>query len=398
MQRVAMVVLSRYPRDPRVRREAEALERHGFAVDVFCIRNEDEKPVEQFGKVTAYRITEAREKENILPYLWFSLVFLYQSFRALQRQSKQTPYQLIQFHNMPDYLVLAGLWHKMRGVPLLLDLHDLMVELYRSRWGKRSVAILLPFVQLIEGISQRLANRLITTSYGFQNCLLKRGIPQEKITLVLNSADHHIFQYRPREYNRYDRKVRLLYHGTVAERFGIHTALEAFALIHKQLPESTFQIYGLSYMSDYIEQLHAIIEREGLKDHVFLNNCQPLETIARVIGDADIGIVPYLSDPFMDIALSTKSFEYVSMGLPVVASKLPSITSIFGEECVAYYEAGDPQGMADQVLALCADPERQRVQAENALKTYEGVAWPIMEKRYVDLVTDLIAGSKGRRG
>ncbi len=396
MQHVAMVVLSRYPRDPRVRREAEALERHGFAVDVFCIRKGDEKPVEQFGNVTAYRITEAREKESILPYLWFSLVFLFQSFRALLRYSKQTPYQLIQFHNMPDYLILAGLWHKMRGVPLLLDLHDLMVELYKSRWGKSPVSFLLPLVRFIAGISHRLADRLITTSYGFQNCLLKRGIPQEKITLVLNSADNHIFQRKPREYNRCDRKVRLLYHGTVAHRFGIHTAIEAFALIHKQLPESTFQIYGLSYMSDYTQVLESIIEREGLKNHVFLNQAQPLETIARVIGDADIGIVPYLSDPFMDIALSTKSFEYVAMGLPVVASRLPSITSIFGEESVNYYEAGNPQSMADQVLALCADPERQRVQAENALRTYEGVAWPIMEKRYVDLVRDLIAGSKAR--
>jgi glycosyltransferase involved in cell wall biosynthesis len=396
MQHVAMVVLSRYPRDPRVRREAEALERHGFAVDVFCIRDAEEQAVEQFGSVTAYRITQAREKEKILPYLWFSLVFLCQSFWALLRRSKQTPYRLIQFHNMPDYLILAGLWHKMRGVPLLLDLHDLMVELYRSRWGKSAVAILLPFVQLIEGASQRLANRLITTSYGFQDCLLKRGIPPEKITLVLNSADHHIFQYQPREYQRHDRKVRLLYHGTVAHRFGLHTAIEAFALIHKQMPESTFQIYGLSYMSKYIEHLKSIIAREGLQDHVFLNPSEPLETIARVIGEADLGIVPYLSDPFMDIALSTKSFEYVSMGLPVVASRLPSITSIFGEESVAYYEAGNPHSLAKQVLALCADPERQRIQAESALRAYEGVAWPIMEKRYVDLVRNLIAGGEGR--
>jgi len=394
VQRVAMVVLSHYPHDPRVRREAEALERHGFAVDVFCIRGEKEEPVEQRGNVTAYRITRLREKESILPYLWFSLIFLVQSFWALQRHSARTPYQLIQFHNMPDYLVWAGLWQKIRGVPILLDLHDLMVELYASKWGKRSSALLLPLVRLVEKLSQRLANRLITTSVGFQNCLLQRGVPKEKITLVLNSADHHIFQRTPREFQQFDRKVRLLYHGTVAHRFGIHVAIQAFALIHKQLPESTFHIYGLRFPTEYTRELERIVEEHGLKGHVFLEYYVPLGTIAQVIANSDMGIVPYLSDSFMDIALSTKSFEYVAMGAPVVASRLPSITAIFDDESVTYFEAGNPSDLANQVLTLCANPERQKSQAENALRTYADIAWPTMEERYVNLVRKMIADSE----
>ncbi len=40
--RIAMVLFSYYPADPRPRREAEALVAKGMSVDMICLRNKNE--------------------------------------------------------------------------------------------------------------------------------------------------------------------------------------------------------------------------------------------------------------------------------------------------------------------------------------------------------------------
>ena len=39
-KKIAMIVFSHYPEDPRVRREAEALDEAGYHIDIFCLKRE----------------------------------------------------------------------------------------------------------------------------------------------------------------------------------------------------------------------------------------------------------------------------------------------------------------------------------------------------------------------
>lgn len=393
MNKIAMIVFSQYPPDPRIRREAEALERAGMGVDVICLRGEGEAKVERMGRVTAYRVLRTAHKENLPAYVLQTSLFMVVAWFAFFRLSLKNKYGLLQVHNMPDHLVFVGFWQKLFGLPIVLDLHDLTVELFESRWNSKKARFLLPMVRLVENISCRFANHLITTSNGFYDCLVRRGIAPDKITLVLNSADNTIFK-RPEDTCERPggERCRIFYHGTVKERFGIHVAVEAMALIRKELPEATLTIHG-GYDPDYRVEMEERIAALGLQDCICLKGYRPLEEIVELIKQSDIGIVPYMSDSFMDIALSTKSFEYVAMGLPVVASRLPSITSMFDDECVAYFESGNAEDLADRLIEFHRDPERKKSCVENALDAYQDISWPIMEKRYVDLIKK-VAGER----
>ena len=55
-----MVVLSSFPRDVRVRREAEALMQEGNVVDVICITRRGEPRVELVNNIQTYRIYKTR--------------------------------------------------------------------------------------------------------------------------------------------------------------------------------------------------------------------------------------------------------------------------------------------------------------------------------------------------
>src|SRR5207247_8680052 len=44
-------------------------------------------------------------------------------------------YDVVQVHTMPDFLVFAALIPKLLGAKIILDVHDLMPELYAAKFG-----------------------------------------------------------------------------------------------------------------------------------------------------------------------------------------------------------------------------------------------------------------------
>lgn len=392
MTRVAMVVLAAYPNDPRVRREAEVLAAAGIAVDIICTRNPGEPSSKAFGKVTAHRVMHRPRQESLLDYLLSTFRFFLLAGWKLTRLSTKHRYDLFQAHNMPDYLIFLGFWHKLRGVPLVLDLHDLTVELFQSRWAGSRRQALLPLVRLIEALSCRFADHLITTSQGFLALLLERRNPREKVTLVMNTADPEIFVRPAGGKTQVNTPPVFLYHGTVAPRFGIHLLVDALGILKERGIECRVEIHG-SYEPGYRKRLDAEIERLDLTAMIDLGGYLPLEEIRQRVARADVGVVPYIGDSFMDIAMSTKGFEYVAMGLPVIASRLPSMESIFPEDAVRYFASGDARDLADQMQFLLENRDRWPAYTARADEAYAPQAWPVMAERYLSLIKNLVSRS-----
>ncbi len=391
MKRIAMITFSHYPADPRVRREAELLARTGFYVDIICLHGLDETETEKFGNVTAYRVMKGTEqKESFLKYLLLSVVFGGLAFFKLQKLSLRHGYDLIHVHNMPDFLVFVGLRHKLMGRPVILDLHDLTVELFKSKWGNDGLQFLQSFVQLGERMSCRFADHVITTSDGFRDKLIERKIDADKITLVLNSVDELIFKkIEHPKWQPIKSGLKLVYHGTVAKRFGLHVAIEAVALLKNVIPDITFHIYGNSDPGYNMELANRIKELD-LTDHVFLKGYNPQEKIVAEMDNFDIAVVPYLSDHFMDLAVSTKTFEYAFMEVPIVASRLPSFTMLFDEKSINYFESGNAQQLANKILEFCTNPRMRKAFVKRSSKIYQKFAWSIMGDRYLKTINHLI--------
>jgi glycosyltransferase involved in cell wall biosynthesis len=304
--------------------------------------------------IKVYRIMRyAEKKESFLKYSLLTFAFAARAFCKLQMLSLNRRYDLIQIHNMPDFLVFVGLVHKMLGVPILLDLHDLSVELFHSKWRERKARAFLPVIRTVEKLACRFADHVITTSVEFKKRLIQRGVPARKITLVLNGADGRRFRnndassfFRPK-----NGELELLYHGTAARRFGLHVAIKAVDIVRQSVPGVRLIVYG-RYDPSYRAELQGMIARLKMEDCICLNGYVNGDEIVAKIASADIGIVPYLSDPFMDLALSTKTFEYISMHKPVIAARLPSILSLFDENSIAFFMPGNAVDMAEKILRL----------------------------------------------
>jgi len=384
-----MIAMASYPGDPRIRRQAEALDEAGYEVDVLCRYSGKQPPIEKFGNVTAYRIMNAPSRENKIIYFLQSVLFLIVAFFRLLPLSIKRNYKVIQAHNLPDYLIFAGVLHKIFGVKLILDIHDPSVDLFEEKWPGKKNRLLKYIIKNAEKFSCKISDHLITVTNTCKERLVARGNSPKKITLILNTANENIFTFNnEREVKVINEGVNILYHGTIAERFGLHNAIRATKLLLKDIPDSILNIYG-RYDNSYREKLEKIIVELELANNVNLYDKVTREQIPELINDHDIGIVPYLKTDYMNLALPTKAFEYIAAGLPVISTRLKDLSETFDNNCITYIENDKPKDISEAIKFLCINPIERKRRLIAAKQKLSDISGSVMQNRFVTLYDEM---------
>jgi glycosyltransferase involved in cell wall biosynthesis len=390
-KRHCMIVLARYPvGETRVQREAEALINHGYEVDVICMRPPGEAAVDEHRGVRIYRekyrFPVHPVRKGTLAYnVPFYFRFFVPAAVRLTRLHKQRPYDTIQVHNLPDFLVFCALIPKLGGVPIILDLHDLMPEFYAGRSGHDGNSVLAQMIRWQEHLACGFADHVITVSEHWRQALIERGVPAHKCSVVMNVADQNIFHLPEGDRSRAsDNKFRLIYHGTIVYRYGLDLALRALAQVRHDIPDVHLTILGYGAQVDTLIQM----TREfGLDKHVTIHReLRPAEELPEIIGAADAGIVPYRNDIFTDGLLPTKLMEYAALGLPAIAARTTAIEAHFRDTMVEFFEPGDVDDLARCIRMLYKNPERLAELSKGSKKFNERYNWAKIGAEYVALV------------
>jgi glycosyltransferase involved in cell wall biosynthesis len=394
--RHCMVVHAYYPLgETRVEREARILVKHGYAVDVICLRAEGESPLESADGITIHRLPVGRHKgKGALVQLAEYLAFLVLSMFRLTRLHSQSAYRVVQIHNLPDFLVFAALFAKIMGARVILDIHDLMPEFYASRFNVGLDSWPVRLVCWQERLSCRFADHVITVSEHWRQTLIGRGVPPAKCSVVMNVADESIFHPPAIEQPLlHDPSgLRLIYHGNLTERYGLDLAIRAVGIVREAIPNIHLMILG---DGDHVGELQRLIDELDLRRHVeLINEIRPAEELPEIINMADLGIVPYRNDPFTDGLLPTKLMEYAALNLPAVASRTTAIESTFGS-MVILFEPGDVDGLAGCLLTLHRCPERLAELRAGSAQFNERYNWPRIGAAYVAVVGQLGVGRRG---
>jgi len=396
LMRHCMIVHAYYPLgETRVEREARALTRAGYAVDVICLRAAGEQPVERDGGITIYRLPVGRHKGRgaavqLLEYVAFLLLAMIR----LTRLHLRAPYRVVQAHNLPDFLVFAALPARLMGARVVLDIHDLMPEFYASRFGTGLDSLPVRLVKLQERWSCRFADGVITVSDHWRQVLIGRGVAPQKCSVVMNVADDSIFHppAEPLPLLRDPCGLRLIYHGSLARHYGLDLAIRAVDQVRTDIPGIHLTLLG---DGDYVSELRRLIEELGIEAQVrLINELRPAEELPAIIATADLGIAPYRNDTFTDGLLPTKLMEYAALGMAAVAARTTAIERTFGGTMVALFEPGDVDSLAACLRDLHAHPEQiAELRAGSALFN-ECYNWPKISAAYVATVDGLAAGRR----
>lgn len=381
-----MVTYSFYESDGRVMRYAEALAERGDDVDVIALRRDGLPSADVINGVKVFRIQRRRRNRGgQLSYALGVLLFFLRAMFAVSKRHLRQPYQLIHVHSVPDFLIFAAWLPKLMGAKLILDIHDLLPELYAGKYGTSHHSLRFKFLVGIERISGGFANHIITACDLWQERLVKRSVRNGRCTALVNVPNRAIFTRKGRA--RLDGKFVCLYPGTLNWHQGLDIAVRAFALIKDEVPEAEFHIYGEGPCHSLLVQL---IDELNLQERVFLKGFQSIRTIAQVIENADLGIVPKRKDGFGNEAFSTKIMEFMSMGVPVIVADTKVDRYYFSDKTVAFFRGGDERDLADGILRLVQRPELRHELANNALEFAGENNWDAMKVRYFALVDSLI--------
>jgi glycosyltransferase involved in cell wall biosynthesis len=389
--RVAMIHISDFRLDSRIQRQARALAERGDEVDLICVGEREELRVGD-GVIRVHPIATSKAAGGASAYLRGYGSFLARALWRVSALDRRRRFDLVEAHNMPDALTAAALGPRLRGTPVILNVHDTFPELFATKYGRAPGGRLEWLLEREERVSAALASRVVTVTDQARLRLEGRGVGVGRTTVVMNSPDERVFG-PPREPVQWPAggPLRVLYHGGLAPRFGVESAIRAWGRLRESVPRLELRVCGSGEDRDRLAALAAEVDSERI--HVTAEPV-PFERIPAELRAAHIGVVPTLHDRFTELLLPVKLLEYVHMGLPVVASRLPGIASYFSEADLHEYEAGDPESLAGAIESLCADPEEARRRATRATERLVDIAWERQRERYLGLVDELTAARR----
>lgn len=384
-----MIVHGIYPYDEtRVQRQAQALVERGHAVDVICLRNGAEPNLECADGVTVYRLPVVRNKRRgVLGQFVEYLVFALLAFVEVTRLHLAHRYDVVQVHNLPDFLVFAALVPRLTGSRIILDLHDLMPEFYCAKFGTTMSSLPVRLVVWQEQVSCRIAHHVITVTEPWRQTLIRRGVPADKCTVVMNLADPRYFVPSSVSVTEPSTSLRLIYHGQITWRYGLDLLLQALVRVRASVPDVHLTVQG---RGEFLETVQSLVQSLDLQSTVTVQSeFLSASDLAQLILAHDVGIVPYRRDIFTDGILPTKLMEYMALGRAVIAARTPVITAYCDENMVELFEPEDVDMLAERIVYLYHHPERRRELALNTHRFNQKYNWPSQRERYVNLAEKL---------
>lgn len=384
--RVCLVGYSFYETDNRKLRYAQALTERGDRVEAIGLRGKGQKWVEVVDGVRVFRIQRReRNERGLWTYGRRLLSFFIKSWALISWRSIVYPYDIVQVHSVPDFLVFSALLAKCRGSKVIFEIQDVAPEFYLSKFGKTTEAMMYRFLRGIERVATGFADRVIIANHIWGEMVGRRTECVKKILVSVNYINDKLFDRREKK-ARGERFV-VVYPGGFNWHQGVDIAVEAFALFKRKIPNAEFHLYGEGTERQRLEKLANDL---GVGEAVFFHDTVPFSEVPDILAGADLGVVGKRADVFGNTAYSTKVLEYMSQGIPVVVPRTKVDSYYFYDSIVSFFEPGNPQDMARAMIELAVNERKRNRLIRNAHRHVQGYRWSEKKKEYLAFLDGLL--------
>ena len=298
--------------------------------------------------------------------------------------------------NPPDLLLPAVRFLRRRGTAFVFDHHDLVPELYESRFG-RSGDLLHRQVLRAERWTLGLADVVISTNESYRHVALGRGRKDAKDVFVVRSAPDlsRWVPVSPDPELRGDRAHLLAYLGVMGPQDGVDHALRALRRLRNRRDDWRAIFVG---EGDVLPQMRELAFELELGDDVTFTGRLPDEDVIRILSTADVCLAPDPKNPLNDVSTMNKIVEYMALKRPVVAYDLVE-ARVSADGAALYARPNDEAAFADCIHTLLDDADaRQRMGALGRERLETVLSWRHSEEQLLRAYSRALDVAESRRG
>lgn len=308
------------------------------------------------GKVHVRRFSSPREGKNPLirafRYFWCNL-------REYQIGKKYKNIDAVfAVSSPPTQGMLAGKLSKKLKCPFIYSLQDIFPDSLVTTGLAKENSFLWKIGRWLERKTYGYAQRIIVISESCKRNLLKKGVPEEKLSLISNWVDIEAIQPVSREknkliaeYNIDPNKFLVVYAGNFGAAQGADIILKA---AEKLLNESNIQFIIFGGGVEFEDGVQYV--KEYKLTNVMINPLLPQEKVSEVYSLGDVALIT-CKPGVGDSGMPSKTWNILACNTPIIASfdkdsEMAEILKASGAGvCV---EAGNVDALAEKIANLLA--------------------------------------------
>jgi glycosyltransferase involved in cell wall biosynthesis len=374
------------PLDRRVWLECQALRSVGRQVSVICPMGPGDPAYQLLDGVHLHKYPPPPASSGLLSFAWEFIYCWLRSALLTVRVARREGFDVMQACNPPDTYWALGAIVKLFGKIFVYDQHDLCPELFESRFGGRGSRLLLRCLRLLERLTYRTADHVISTNESYRAIAIGRGGRSLTNTTVVRSGpgDSLLEPLPPEPSLRRGRRHLVCYLGIMGPQDGVDLLLEVVRHYVRDLDrhDTHFALLGFG---DCLEDLRARALELGVDGYVEFTGRADTNMIRRYFSTADVGVQPDPKTPLNDVSTHNKTMEYMALGLPVVAFDLKE-TRVTAGNAALFVENDDTAAMAEAIARLLDDPQRRgEMGVLGRSLVVERLAWRHQARRYLSV-------------
>lgn len=318
------------------------------------------------------------------PRLWWQL---------LQHVQRLRP-DVVHFHD-PELLLLVPLLRLLHGrrIRIIFDVHEYFVDATAGKywippWLRPLVARLASWLErsLIHGVDGII-------------CVVEEQTPRyahlrRPLAVVRNLPKAALFEDPHPALALQTGGFNLIYVGLLLPKRNIDVLLQTMRTLHQRgIHDVYLFLVGPETSAVYIEQVQDFVHQHHLDNQVRWLGPVPHEQLKDYLAAAHAGTTPgNYTRQYKNPGLTTKLFEYLLCGLPVISVDYPHRKRYLDEgSCGFALSADDVAAHVDTILWLRAHPEEARAMgARGQAMVLDHYTWEQEQSRLLNFYTALL--------
>lgn len=350
-------------------RECVTLSQAGYDVTLIAQHNKDE--VVDGIKIVALPKTKNRLKR-------MALLPLKALFKALKEKA-----DVYHFHD-PEFLPIAVLLEIFTRAKIIYDVHeDVPKQILQKYWIPR---FLRNFVAIITNVIEKSLSSFFDAIVTATDNIASNF---KKHRRVISLRNYPVWNFRvigSRPELKADNNVfNVVYIGTISPHRGITQVIRALEILYDNVK---LILAGKFSPESYGEEVRSLKGFEKVEYRGFVDYFE----VPKILKEADAGVVAFLPEPNHVTAGPNKLFEYMAVGLPVIASDFPMWREIVeGSGCGICVNPIESEEIANAIKYLSEHPEEARRMGENGRKAVlEKYNWEIESRKLIEVYKKLL--------